>query len=71
MGNRCGRYYAASEFQVVAACLHASTERWDFAGRLTRDMLPHRTCEGRLSNNVYIDDNWSSNLSALLTAAAS
>jgi hypothetical protein len=71
MGNRCGRYYAASEFQVVAACLHANTEEWNFAGRLTRDMNPHRTCEGRLSSNVYIDDTWSPNIDELLAIAAS
>lgn len=69
--NACGRYYSATEFHLVAACLHAQTKVWEFQGCLTSKMQPHKTCADRLAQTVYIDSAWSSDLSALLEAAAS
>ena len=54
----CSRYYAPKDFDVVAACLHAVSEKWDFAFALPSRLDPHKRCPGRLSSNVRIDDRW-------------
>ncbi len=58
-GNPCSRYYRASQFHVLAACLHPLTERWEYRFCATRDLLPHPRCEGRLSDRVVVTgDHW-------------
>jgi hypothetical protein len=66
----CSRYYSPTEFDVLAACLHASTERWDFAARRTVELAPHRRCTGRLDNRLVIDEGWERDLSDVLVRAA-
>ena len=67
----CSRYYKPSEFDVVAACIHAVTEKWEFKYAPSGDLDPHKTCAGRLSNNVKLDQRWSRDASvALLRAIA-
>jgi len=56
--NPCSRYYAASDFDIVAGCLHAVTERWEFAYALTAELPPHQKCAGKITNNVRIDTAW-------------
>jgi hypothetical protein len=65
----CSRYYRPEEFDVVAACLHPSTEQWEFAFALTRELAPHPKCEGRLSNIVCINGRWSRDPLAVLAKA--
>lgn len=65
----CSRYYRPSEFDLVAACIHAVTEKWEFKYALTKDLDPHGTCPGRLSNNVKLDKRWSRDASVVLTRA--
>lgn len=67
----CSRYYAAHDFDVVAACLHAVTESWEFRYILPQSLPPHRKCVGKLSNNLRIDNNWNSDPIAIFQAAAS
>jgi hypothetical protein len=67
----CSRYYRPSEFDLVAACIHAVTEKWEFKYALTSDLDPHGTCSGRLSNNVKLDQRWTSDPSATLLRAIS
>jgi hypothetical protein len=55
----CSRFYRREDFDVVAACLHPCTERWEFRFALTGAMDPHKRCIGRLSNLVRLDDRWS------------
>lgn len=55
----CTRFYRRSDFDVVAACLHACTEQWEFRFAPTRGLDPHRRCAGRLSNLVRLDERWS------------
>ena len=50
----CSRYYQASDFSVLAACLHAVTEEWRFSFALTTDLPEHASCPGRISNNVLV-----------------
>ena len=57
----CSRYYAPADFNVVAGCLHAVTENWEFRYRLAVELAPHSKCEGKLSNNVQIGPEWSGN----------
>jgi hypothetical protein len=66
----CSRYYAASEFDVVAACLHAVTLKWEFRYVMPGRLDPHRKCQGKLSNNVRVDARWSEEAAAVLRAAS-
>lgn len=65
----CSRYYRPEDFDVVAACLHPVTEHWEFAFALPGSLDPHRTCEGRLANNVRVDSRWNAQVQAVLMAA--
>jgi len=65
----CSRYYKPSEFDVVAACIHAVTEKWEFKYALTTDLDPHSACVGRLSNNVKLDHRWTPQASTALLKA--
>jgi hypothetical protein len=56
--DSCSRYYARGEFDILAGCLHAVTEKWDFKFVVTNDLPPHAKCPGRLNNNVKIGDGW-------------
>jgi len=57
-GDRCSRYYAASEFNVVAACMHAVTEKWEFRYVLPSALDRHRDCADKLASNVKVDHRW-------------
>jgi hypothetical protein len=50
----CSRYYKPTEFPVLAACLHAITEEWKFNFALTRELPPHQSCRGRITNNIIV-----------------
>lgn len=65
----CSRYYSPRDFDLVAACLHSCTERWEFRYQLTRRMDPHGRCPGKLHHRVRIDDRWSDDIEAVLGAA--
>lgn len=65
----CSRYYKPTDFDVVAACIHAVTGKWEFKYALTRDLESHPSCKGRLSNNVKLDDRWSPNAGTVLAKA--
>lgn len=67
--NPCSRYYSASQFEVLAACVHPVTERWDFRYFLTRNLEPHRKCAGRLSERVLVGDDWTTELADVLDLA--
>jgi hypothetical protein len=69
-GDPCSRYYSPSEFDVLAACLHAVSERWEFSYVLPTKLDPHAACRGKLSNNVKLDGRWSSDAASVLRAAA-
>ena len=66
-GNPCSRYYAPSQFDVLAACLHPITERWEFSFCSTLALAPHAKCPGRLSDRVLVGgETWRSDLRELL-----
>jgi hypothetical protein len=64
-GNPCSRYYAASQFEVLAACIYPVTQRWDFRFCLTNTLPPHKKCPGKLSDRVLVD-GWAEDLPSLL-----
>jgi hypothetical protein len=66
----CSRYYSARDFDVVAACLHAVTLKWEFQYIPSNRLDAHRSCRGKLSNNVKLDDRWSAQAERVLRAAA-
>ena len=55
----CSRYYSPKDFDVVAACLHSVTEKWEFRFALSKGLDPHAKCVGKLSSNVHLDGRWS------------
>ena len=67
--DSCSRYYKATDFDVVAACIHAVTEKWEFKYASTRDLDPHKRCPGRMSNNVKLDQRWTANVADVLLKA--
>lgn len=69
-GNPCSRYYDPSDFQVLAACLHAQLEEWNFKFRLTSEMTPHAKCPGKLANRVTVDAAWTDDPLKVLERAA-
>ena len=66
----CSRFYAPTDFDMVAACLHSCTELWEFRYALTASLDPHRNCPGKLSNLVRIDDRWAQDAETALRQAA-
>jgi hypothetical protein len=56
----CSRYYAADDFDVVAACLHAVTEKWEFRFVLPGTLPTHKKCEGKIASNVVVGSEWPS-----------
>ncbi len=66
-GDPCSRYYAPTQFEVLAACLHPVTERWEFKFRETAGLAPHKKCAGKLATNVYVEDpTWTPDLPSML-----
>lgn len=55
----CSRFYHPNDFQILAACLHPCTEKWEFKFHLTKT-LPLRTkdCLEHISNNVRLHEGW-------------
>ena len=70
-GDPCSRFYRRSEFDLVAACVHAVTERWEFKYASSRDLDEHKSCGGRLSNNVKLDERWTTDAALALTKVTS
>jgi hypothetical protein len=67
----CSRYYRPSDFSIVAACLHAVTERWEFRYAATRTLPPHKRCAGRIQPTLQIDEQWTVDAAVVLEAIGS
>ena len=55
-GDPCSRYYSPSDFQILAACLHAVTERWEFRFALTSELEPHKSCAGKIASAIGVSE---------------
>ncbi len=63
----CSRYYSPSDFDVVAACLHPVTERWEFCFAMTGNLPAHAHCTGKIDNNLRIaPDHFSADIALVL-----
>jgi hypothetical protein len=58
----CSRYYSRDDFDVVAACLHAVREKWEFRYIVPGNLSPHKICVGKLGSNVIVGLDWSDDL---------
>lgn len=66
-GNPCSRYYDRDAFDVLAACLHPVTERWEFRFVNTSALPAHAECIGKLSHKVVVDGSgWTNDIRRLL-----
>lgn len=68
-GDPCSRFYAPTDFDIVAGCLHAVTEAWEFRYVPPFLLEANARCPGKLSNLVRIDERWISNAGAAFEAA--
>ncbi len=68
-GNPCSRYYQPSDFNIVAACLHGVSAKWDFRYALPAELPPHKSCQGRITNNIRVDEHWKSNAELIFRQA--
>jgi hypothetical protein len=63
----CSRYYRRNQFDVLAACLHPITEKWQFKFALTKNLPPHRHCVDRLNSRIIVaGSDWQNDLGSLL-----
>jgi hypothetical protein len=67
----CSRYYAPNDFDIIAGCLHAVSERWEFKYALPEALDHHQKCVGKLASNVLVDERWSPDPRPAFEAAAS
>lgn len=65
----CSRYYSATQFEILAACMHPITQHWDFRFGWTKVLPPHKRCPGKLGERVLVGDDWSGSLADLLDGA--
>jgi len=65
----CSRYYAPDDFDVIAGCLHAVTESWEFRYMLPGILPPHLRCDRKIASNVVIGADWESNPGRIFEAA--
>lgn len=70
VSDPCSRYYSPSDFNILAACLHAVTQRWEYSFTLTNRLNVHPKCKGKLSSNVVVDDRWNREVRGILGEAA-
>lgn len=67
----CSRFYHPNDFQVLAACLHPCTEKWEFKFHLTKSLpLRAKDCLEYISNNVKIDPHWVESPAEILSQAS-
>jgi hypothetical protein len=69
-GDPCSRYYKPEEYDLIAACLHAVTERWEYKYVIPGVLDRHRRCPQRVGNNVRIDERWSADARSVLASIA-
>lgn len=59
-GDPASRFYAPSQFHVIAACVWPVSGRWEFRFRRTSGLPLHPDHPGRLAVMHRVDDGWSS-----------
>jgi hypothetical protein len=67
--NPSSRFYSPDQFDVVAACLHAVTESWEFRYIVPTRLAEHKKYPGKLSPAVRVDAGWAKDAAAVLAEA--
>ncbi|MEL6329874.1 MAG: hypothetical protein AAFR38_09445 [Planctomycetota bacterium] len=70
LSDPCSRYYSPEEFDLVAACLHAVTDRWEFRFHTSATLAPHTRCAGKLDNKVRVGEEWIADVESRLAQIA-
>lgn len=72
IGDKCSRYYGPEQFDVLAACIHPVTERWEYKFCATSSLKPHKECKDKLSPSVVVGgDGWSGSILDVLDGISS
>lgn len=53
-GDPCSRYYASTDFTVLAACLHSVTAAWEYRFALTAALPDHPKCVGKITSAIAV-----------------
>jgi hypothetical protein len=70
ISDPCSRYYGPDDFDVVAACLHARTQVWEYRFALAAGLDRNTKCPEKLSNKVVVNGRWNSDIRGILGEAA-
>lgn len=63
----CSRFYKSSQFEVLAACLHPVTTRWEYHFSDTASLPDHPQCPGHITARIVVEGpSWTPDLSGLL-----
>lgn len=65
-GDPASRFYSASSFDVVAACVYSATGRWEFRFGRTSTMHKHKHFSDRLAPIQTISSKWANDLTGLI-----
>lgn len=69
-GDPAGRFYRPDQFDLVAACLYAVTDRWEFRFKATARMDRHPSHPDRLAVLHRVDATWSATIPEALDQLA-
>jgi hypothetical protein len=62
----CGRFYRVDHCDILAACLHPATARWEYRFCSAVKLPPNPRCPGRVHSKVPVGgENWSQGSDAL------
>jgi hypothetical protein len=64
------RYYKPDSFDMVAACLHSVTARWEFRYIDTRELELHPRYPGRIKDRLKVDARWTEDAAKVLKAVS-
>ncbi len=71
ISDPCSRFYRPDQFDILAACLHPITEKWEFRFCTTRALPSHPKCPGHLSQHVLVaSSEWTTSVSEVLSSLA-
>lgn len=68
--NPASRYYEPDSFDMVAACLHSVTARWEFRYIDTRELALHPKYPGRIKDRLKVDARWTEDPTKVLKAVS-
>ncbi len=68
-GDPCSRFYKPSDFEILAACLHPCTEKWQFKFHLTSNLaLRKDSCTSHFNSNVRITEDWTEDIHSIMAS---